>query len=97
MKISLLFAWYDLWIGAYYDKKNHWLYILPVPMFGIILKLPKRRWFLFNNRGEVWDTTEMPHIWICKKKMYWAYNDDTKPIFKKDMKLYEQYFNVKFR
>jgi len=41
MKIALLFAWYDLWIGLYWDKKNKWLYILPLPMIGIILKF---RW-----------------------------------------------------
>lgn len=39
MKIKLLFAWYDFWIGLFWDKKKKWLYILPVPCFGIILKL----------------------------------------------------------
>lgn len=38
MKISLLFAWYDIWIGVYWDRKAHWLYILPIPTCGIILK-----------------------------------------------------------
>lgn len=38
MKISLLFAWYDLWIGLFWDAKNKWLYILPFPTVGIILK-----------------------------------------------------------
>lgn len=37
-KISFLFAWYDLWIGVFYDKKKQWLYILPFPMVGIIIK-----------------------------------------------------------
>jgi len=38
MKINVIFAWYDLWIGAFWDKKKKWLYILPLPMVGIILK-----------------------------------------------------------
>ena len=40
MKIQFLFKWYDLWVGIFYDRKNRWIYILPLPMMGIILKLP---------------------------------------------------------
>jgi hypothetical protein len=42
MKVQLLFAWYDLWIGFFWDSKKRWLYILPVPMFGLILKFEKK-------------------------------------------------------
>lgn len=38
MKISFIFAWYDLWIGLFYDRKNKWLYIFPVPCIGIVIK-----------------------------------------------------------
>lgn len=41
MEVEFLFKWYDFWIGAFYDKKKRWLYILPIPMIGIIIKLPK--------------------------------------------------------
>lgn len=41
MKVQVLFAWYDIWIGVFYDKKKNWWYILPIPMIGIILKLPE--------------------------------------------------------
>ena len=44
MKIEFIFAWYDFWIGIFYDRKKQWLYILPLPMIGIIIKLkPKQR------------------------------------------------------
>lgn len=43
MKIQFLFAWYDLWIGFFYDKNKNWIYILPLPMMGIIIKFPERK------------------------------------------------------
>lgn len=42
MKISLIFAWYDLWIGAYWDRKNRVLYFLPLPMIGIKIQITQR-------------------------------------------------------
>jgi len=46
MKVKLLFAWYDLWVGLFWDKKKKWLYILPFPCLGIILKFgfPENYW-----------------------------------------------------
>lgn len=41
MKVQFIFAWYDLWVGAYWDKKKKWLYILPLPMIGFIIKFRK--------------------------------------------------------
>lgn len=37
-KIEFLFAWQDLWIGFFWDKKKKWLYIIPFPTVGVILK-----------------------------------------------------------
>ena len=42
MSIKPLFAWYDLWIGAYWDAKGRRLYILPVPMFGVVIQFPQK-------------------------------------------------------
>lgn len=39
MKIRPLFAWYDLWIGAFWDKAKRKLYVLPLPCVGIVFEL----------------------------------------------------------
>ncbi len=38
MRIEPIFAWYDIWVGAFWDKKKKWLYIFPLPTLGLILK-----------------------------------------------------------
>lgn len=32
MEIKMQFAWYDFWIGIYYDRKEKTLYFCPLPM-----------------------------------------------------------------
>lgn len=34
-QVCLILAWYDFWIGSYYDRKLHRVYMFPVPMLGI--------------------------------------------------------------
>lgn len=35
MKIRPIFAWYDFWVGIFYDKNKRIVYIFPLPMFSI--------------------------------------------------------------
>ena len=37
MTIKPLFAWYDLWIGAFWDQNKRRLYILPLPCIGVVI------------------------------------------------------------
>jgi hypothetical protein len=38
MKIKPIFAWYDLWIGAYWNSEKRRLYILPFPCIGLVIQ-----------------------------------------------------------
>ena len=38
MKIKPMFAWYDFWIGLFYDTKKKILYLFPIPMFGLKIR-----------------------------------------------------------
>ncbi len=42
MTIKPIFAWFDFWVGAYWDKRKKRLYLFPVPMFGVILQFGRR-------------------------------------------------------
>lgn len=37
VRVRFLFAWYDFWVGFYWDRKTSSLYFLPVPMCGIVI------------------------------------------------------------
>jgi len=41
MKIKPLFAWYDLWVGAFWDRKLRRLYVLPLPCLGFVIQFNK--------------------------------------------------------
>lgn len=41
MKIEPIFAWYDIWIGVFWDRKQRILYILLIPMLGLKISFPR--------------------------------------------------------
>jgi hypothetical protein len=40
MSVRPLFAWYDLWVGAFWDRKSKRLYVLPLPCVGVVIQFP---------------------------------------------------------
>lgn len=39
-KMVPMFAWYDFWIGLFWDQQKKRLYIFPIPMLGICIHFP---------------------------------------------------------
>ena len=39
-RMSLAFAWYDLWVGAFYDRKARVLYVCPFPTLLLTYRRP---------------------------------------------------------
>lgn len=43
MRLKPFFRWYDLWVGAYYDRDSRALYICLLPMVGVRLSSASTR------------------------------------------------------
>jgi hypothetical protein len=39
VSITPFFRWYDLWVGAYWDRHTRTLYVCPLPMVGVKVTL----------------------------------------------------------
>ena len=42
MTVRPIFAWYDFWVGGFYDQQKRRLYILPLPMIGIVISFKEQ-------------------------------------------------------
>ena len=38
-RVTPMFAWFDLWVGAFWDQKKRALYLFPLPMLGVRVEL----------------------------------------------------------
>lgn len=42
MRITPMFAWYDFWVGAFFDRTKRKLYLFPIPMIGVCIEWIKK-------------------------------------------------------
>jgi hypothetical protein len=43
VRIRPIFAWYDLWVGFFWDGQKRRLYFFPVPMLGMVVQFATKR------------------------------------------------------
>lgn len=43
MSVKFLFAWYDLWVGVFWDASKRKLYVLPLPCIGFVFCFTAQR------------------------------------------------------
>lgn len=41
--VRIMFAWYDMWVGVYWDRTKRKIYICPLPMVCVVVKLRELR------------------------------------------------------
>jgi hypothetical protein len=41
MSVKPIFAWYDLWVGAFWDRRVRRLYLFPIPCLGLVVQFKK--------------------------------------------------------
>jgi hypothetical protein len=42
MTIRPIFAWYDCWIGLFWDRAKRRLYLMPIPCVGFMIEFKDR-------------------------------------------------------
>lgn len=42
MRIRPMFAWDDLWVGAFWDGQKRRLYVFPLPCLGVRIELRRK-------------------------------------------------------
>jgi len=50
--IRPIFAWYDLWVGFFWDQEKRRLYFFPIPCFGLVIE--------FSEKGAPYDRIPEP-------------------------------------
>ena len=85
-KVTALFAWYDFWIGVYWDRKKRLLYVFPLPMLGFVVNCQNCKslghdWESDGGRPCPWDLSHdcSQPVHRCKRCGVYDYGSEGGP------------------
>jgi hypothetical protein len=79
VEFSFIFAWYDFWVGWFWDQHKRKLYILPFPCVGICIQFEPRE-FRTSEEERAWRGRFMNygpirkairHTWLMATNKYY--------------------------
>lgn len=70
MRVNIIFAWYDFWIGAFYKRSERKLYICLIPMVAIVIVFVRKYRAGFKLEREM--TVYYKSAVIPKKQSDWT-------------------------
>ena len=77
MKVNFIFAWFDFWVGLYWDRDRAKLYLFLIPMLGIVFSF-KIRCNYCNRWG--WPGKEvMRRLHMCHRCAYEDWDNTGQP------------------
>lgn len=74
-RIKFLFAWYDFWVGLFWDSKKRSLYIFPIPMFGVRIRIWGRRCYVLRKRGSFYKPNDCGYADRVEKAGRYTYSE----------------------
>lgn len=80
MKVRLIFAWYDIWVGIFIDQTKRKVYIALIPCIVLVFsKKPKSRYYI-EKGGDFYLVMDRK---LNRKVQYFATEQYAKDLIKK--------------